>query len=354
MTNNFNLKPIISILLIVILIFLFIDVLGTILIPFIVSLILTYILNPLVEKLTIKFKVRRIMISLILSILTFLIFLTFPLLIIPSAFSQLKSLIISIPNLIILLNDNILSPINIRYGTKFIIDYNLIKTNFLNNISMMNESLNIFSPIAHNSMIIIKLLTYVILIPFILFYSIIEWHKLINFFDSLIPKSYVSTIHTIIHDIDTMLSAYLRGQVSVMFIMSIYYATALQIIGLKSGIIIGLLTGLLVFIPYIGIICGLIFALVVGITNFHQSYNNLLILLVYGIGHITEGAFITPYFVGGKIGLNPIMIILALMIFGQLLGFVGLLLALPLSTITVVLLKHAKNYYVNTKYYNEE
>ncbi len=354
MSNNFNLKPLISILLIVIMVFLFIDVLGTILIPFIVSLILTYILNPLVEKITTKFKVRRMVISLILSIIVFLLFVSIPLLIIPSLFVELKSLIISIPNLIILLNDNVLNPINLRYGTNFLIDYNSIKTNFLNNISIINDSLNIFSPLAHKSMIVIKLLTYIILIPFILFYSIIEWHRLINFFDSLIPKSYVTNIHNIINDIDTMLSAYLRGQVSVMFIMSIYYATALQIIGLKSAIVIGILTGTLVFIPYIGIICGLIFALVVGITNYHDAYNNLLILLVFGIGHITEGAFITPYFVGGKIGLNPIMIILALMIFGQLLGFVGVLLALPLSTITVVLLKHAKIYYVNTKYYNEE
>ncbi|MBP9742475.1 MAG: AI-2E family transporter [Burkholderiales bacterium] len=223
----------------------------------------------------------------------------------------------------------------------------------LNNFSKIYNNVNIFSPLAKNSFIIIEILLYIILIPFILFYSIINWHQFIRFFDSLIPKSYVNNVHHIFRDIDIMLSAYLRGQISVMIVMALYYAIALHVIGLNSGAIIGAITGLLVFIPYLGILSGLLISQGVALANFHGMHQIIAILITFGIGNLLEGGLITPYLVGGRIGLNPIMIILALMIFGQLFGLVGVLLALPLATITIVLLKHAKLYYTRSKYYNE-
>lgn len=353
--NNFKIKPIISLIVVILATFTTIVLVGKVLIPFIIALILTYILNPIVEKLNRKLKVKRRIISFVFSLLTFIIFLTIPLYIIPTIALQIKIILVKIPDLMALFNDHVLNNINSRYGTHLILDFSNVKLVLLNNVGKIYNHINLFSPLAKNgSVIIIEVMIYIILIPFIMFYSINEWHRIIQFFDSLIPKSYVNTIHLIINDIDKMLSAYLRGQISVMFIMATYYGIALQIIGLSSGTIIGIITGLLVFIPYLGIITGFISALCIGFASFNDLHQIIWIIVVFIAGHILEGGLVTPFLVGGKIGLNPVMIILALMVFGTIFGFVGILLALPLSSITVVLLKYAKQYYQKSRYYNEE
>lgn len=351
--QNFNLKPIISILLFVAIIFGMIVFIGKILIPFIVALILTYILNPIVEKINHKLKIKRSIISLFISIFIFLVFITIPVYVIPSIVNEVQMIISKIPDLVQRINSTILLGINQKYGTHFVLDLANLRAELLNNVSDAYNQVNIFSPLARNGVILIQIVVYIILIPFILFYSICNWHGIIEFFDNFIPRSYLNSVHEIIGDIDKMLSAYLRGQFSVMIIMAFYYTIALQVIGLTSGFIIGFITGLMVFIPYLGIFTGLLIALAVDFSNFQGMHQVFTLLAVFLVGHLIEGGLITPFLVGGKIGLNPVMIILSLMIFGKLFGFVGILLALPLSTITVVLLKYAKSYYIKSHYYNE-
>ncbi|MCC2625349.1 MAG: hypothetical protein K0R14_1222 [Burkholderiales bacterium] len=351
--QNFNLKPIISILLFVAIIFGIIIFIGKILVPFIIALILTYILNPIVEKINKKCKINRTVISLVMSILIFLMFIAIPIYIIPNMVTEIQSIIGKIPDLVTRINKTILATINQKYGTHFFLNFANLRTQLLNNVTNIYSRINIFSPLAKNSMILIEIAVYIILVPFILFYSICDWHTIVKFFDGLIPRSHVKAVHAIVGDIDHLLSAYLRGQFSVMLIMALYYGTALQLVGITSGFIIGFFTGFAVFIPYLGILTGLAISLAVAFSNF-QGMNQIFIMLgVFVVGHVLEGGFVTPYLVGGKIGLNPVMTILSLMIFGKLFGFVGVLLALPLSTIAVVLLKYAKLYYKKSHYYNE-
>ena len=354
MQNNFNIKPIISLCLAILAIFGAILVLGKILIPFIVALILTYIVNPLVEKINLKFKIPRSIISFIISFTVFIVFLSIPLIMIPTLIMQLKLIIISTPNLINMFNTKVLGYINLKYYTHFTLDFANIKALLLSDFVNIYNNVNIFSPLAKNSFIIIEIIIYIILIPFIMFYSINNWHQLVKFFDSLIPRSYIESVHHILHEIDTILAAYLRGQISVMIIMALYYATVLNIIGLHSGIAVGILTGFLVFIPYLGILTGLLISLSIGFAGFDGIQQIYGILITFAVGHVLEGGLVTPFLVGGKIGLNPIMIIFALMVFGQVFGFVGVLLALPLSTIAIVLLRHARLYYSKTKFYSDK
>ena len=353
MQNNFNIKPIISLSLVVLAIFGAILVLGKVLIPFIVALILTYIVNPLVEKINYKFKIHRAIIAFVISLTVFIVFLSIPLVMIPTLILQLKSILISIPDLINLFNSKVLTNINLKYGTSLTVDLESIKALAFNDFSRIYNNVNLFSPLAKNGFIIIEIIVYIVLIPFIMFYSINNWHQLVKFFDNLIPRSYVNTVHNILNEIDIILAAYLRGQISVMILMAFYYAITLHLIGLHSGIVVGALTGMLVFIPYLGILTGLLISLSIGFSGFHGMYQIYAILITYAIGHVLEGGLVTPFLVGGKIGLNPIMIIFALMVFGQIFGFVGVLLALPLSTIAIVLLRHARLYYSKTKFYSE-
>jgi predicted PurR-regulated permease PerM len=351
--NNPTLKAIITLIVIVLALFLVIAYIGNILIPFVIGVILTYILNPLIEKLHSKLRINRGVVSLIISILVFLLFVSIPLLVIPNIMHQIKLMMAALPDFVSAINDKLLSKINTDYGTNFFIDLGGIKSMLADKVSGA-DTMDVFKPLANNGILFIKIAVYMILIPVVMFYSSNSWHQLIKFFDNLIPKGYVTQVHNIFNDIDIMLASYLRGQISVMVIMAIYYATGLHIIGLQSGIFIGILTGLLVFIPYIGILIGLLFALAVGFIDSGQSFHQVIsILIVFGLGHILEGGLVTPFLVGGRIGLNPIMLIFALMAFGAIFGVVGVLLALPMATITLVLLKHARLYYMKSRYYNE-
>lgn len=346
-------KSIVSLVMVLFFTFVILTLLGRILIPFIVALILTYIVNPLVEKMYKKFKIKRTITSFFITIIVFLLFLAIPFYIIPSFISELKIIFKRIPELIVLFNKNILENINAKYGTHLILNLEDIKTSILNHFTDLYNQFNLSSPIAKNTLIIFQFLGCIVLVPFILFFSIVNWHKIINFFDILIPRSHLKAVHTIIKDIDKMLAAYLRGQLSVMIIMAFYYALTLKVAGLHGGIVIGFIVGLLVFIPYLGLLSGFIITLTIALANFTSMNQIYIIFVIFIIGHVLESSFITPFLVGGKIGLNPVLIILALLIFSKLFGIVGVLLALPLSAITVVLLKHARLYYLKSNYYKE-
>lgn len=354
MQNKLKLKSIVSTFLLVIGVFAVIILLGKVLIPFITALILTYIFNPFVEKIQRKLKIKRSIISATISIIVFLIFILVPVFVIPNMILQVRSIIKEVPGIIQVLNSNILSHINDQYGTNLQFDMNDVKNLVLGNMMSLYDNVNIFSPLARNGILIIEILVYIILIPFVLFYSIINWHHIIKFFDEFIPKKYKKIMYHLVKDIDFMLSSYLHGQISVMVIMAIYYSVTLHFIGLNSGSTIGILTGMLVFIPYLGVLSGLLISLFVSLADFSNLHQIVMVLIVFGVGHVFEGGLVTPFLVGGKIGLNPIMVIFALMVFGKLFGLIGVLLALPLATITVVLLKYVKAYYLNSHYYNEE
>lgn len=353
MQSNFNIKTIISVILIVTLGFTLINIIGKVLTPFIIALILAYILNPLVENLNKKLHINRNIIAFIMSLLIFLLFIAIPLFVFPMFVEQIKIILTKAPDLISAINNNIIYKFNLKYGTHFRFDFENIRQIMLGDFSKVYKNIDLFSPIAKNSFLLIEIIVYTILIPFILFYTIKNWRDILKFCDGLIPRSYVATTHSIIKDIDTMMSAYMRGQLSVMLIMATYYASALFFIDLTSGIMIGIMTGLLVFVPYVGILTGFFLSICVAIAGSASMHGIIAILIVFMIGHILEGGLVTPFLVGGKIGLNPVMIILALMIFGKAFGIIGVLLALPLSTIAVVILKYARIYYINSKYYRD-
>ncbi|TXI92161.1 MAG: AI-2E family transporter [Neisseriales bacterium] len=353
MQQQIKLKPLLSLLLGTILLFAMMVIIGKVLIPFIIALILAYVLDPVVSKLENKFKVRRKFSALIFALLVLFLFIAIPAYLIPVLVSQFKVVIHNVPQIIAVINTNVVAKINTQFGTHISLDLDDLKQLVMANQTKITNNLDFVSHLAHNGIIVIEVIVYVILIPFALFYSIINWNNIVRFFDGLIPRSFTEPMHRLFHDVDRMLSAYLRGQMLVMVIMASYYAVGLNIVGLPSGTAIGIITGLLVFIPYLGVLSGLLFAITIGLSQFSGSGNLLAIFIVFAIGHVLEGGLVTPFMVGGRIGLNPVMIIMALMVFGKVFGIVGVLLALPLSTIAVVLLRHAKQYYQNTHYYKE-
>src|SRR5690606_27850658 len=154
--------------------------------------------------------------------------------------------------------------------------------------------------------------------------------------DGAIPRDWHAKATALTRDIDAVLSEFLRGQLLVMLILAIYYSVALSLTGLPSALPVGIITGLLVFIPYLGFGLGFGIALLVAVLQF-DGFNPIIgVLLVYGVGQAVESFLLTPYLVGDRIGLHPLAVLFALMAFGQLFGFTGVLLALPLSAALLI------------------
>ncbi len=348
--SQLKVKALLSILAAAILVFAIVVYVGKVLTPFIIALILAYILNPLVIKLEKRYKIKRKYSALAFALCVLLIFIAIPVFLAPLIVNEVLEVIDKTPEIMSMINSHMLQPINQHLGTHLNIDYYSLKQLVLRQQAKIISNLDFFQNVAQNGMILVEVVVYIILIPFALFYSIINWNNFINAMVNLIPRSFVGAVKKLFHDVDVMLSAYLRGQLSVMIVMATYYGVGLTIAKLSSGAAIGIITGILVFIPYLGIFSGFLISIVVSLAQL-QDTTMIGVCIVFAVGHMLEGGLVTPFLVGGKIGLNPIMIILSLMIFGKIFGLIGVLLALPLSTIAVVLIKHMRNYYVNTDYY---
>ena len=192
-----------------------------------------------------------------------------------------------------------------------------------------------------------------LLVPVVLFYLLRDWDKLVANVDSIIPRRYHDRVTTLAREVDEVLAEFLRGQISVMLLMSAFYVIGLWIVGLEFALPIGIITGMLVFIPYLGVMVGLILATLAAFMQFTSIAGVIPVWIVIGAGQLAEGMLITPKLVGDRIGLHPVAVIFALLAFGQLFGFFGVLLALPASAALLVWLRHLQKDYLVSSVYND-
>lgn len=192
-----------------------------------------------------------------------------------------------------------------------------------------------------------------VLIPVVLFYLLRDWDIMVAHIDDTIPRRWQGRVAALARDVDHVLAEFLRGQILVMVIMAAYYAVALSFAGLDYAVPIGLIAGLLVFVPYLGIVSGLLLATLAGLLQFQGLGGLVPVWIVFGIGHTLESMAITPWLVGERIGLHPVVVIFALLAFGQLFGFFGILLALPASAALLVWFRHLRRSYLNSTLYKD-
>lgn len=200
---------------------------------------------------------------------------------------------------------------------------------------------------------LLGLLMNAVLLPVVLFYLLRDWVLLLGRIEELIPRRWHDTALQLVAEVDAVLDEFLRGQIVVMLVMSVFYAAGLWFAGLDFALPIGLVAGMLVFIPYVGMVTGLLLATLASAAEFTSFGSVLLVWGVFGAGHLLESMVITPRLVGERIGLHPLAVIFALLAFGQMFGFFGVLLALPLSAILLVCLRHAKAWYFSSSLYRE-
>ena len=192
-----------------------------------------------------------------------------------------------------------------------------------------------------------------ILIIFVMFYLLIDWTHFFGLLRTIVPIRAQDTVHHLAMHTDGLLSQYLRGMLIVISIMAIYYSAGLALIGVKGAVALGVFTALMIVIPYIGITLGLSLAIISALLQFGPHSEVLGVLILFGIGQFIEGFFLTPRLVGERIGLHPVAVLFALLLFGKLFGFFGVLLALPISAVSLVLVKYLWSVYTQSTWYQK-
>ena len=321
--------------------------------PFLGAAVLAYILAPLVEKLEAKGVARPVgagfaVLALLLAVVILL------LIVLPLFYKEIAQLIELIPGFTDHLKTRVIPWLNEKLGVAISIDPASIRQFITDNLSDASGiAKKLFSSVSVGGFAVVGFLINLMLIPVVLFYVLRDWNIIVGHLDRLAPRGMHSTVTLVTREIDAVLSEFLRGQVSVMLIMSIYYVVGLWLVGLNFALPVGLITGLLVFVPYLGSGTGLVLGTVAAVMQFSGDMNSIaMVWIVFGGGQLIEGFFVTPWLVGNRIGLHPVAVIFALLAFGQLFGFFGLLLALPASAAILVGLRHVNRRYQASGIYN--
>jgi len=335
--------------------------LGPILSPFLIAAIFAYICNPLVDQISTwqvpiwkntRFSFNRTLASAIVMVMLFLIILALLLVIVPLFQREIVKVIEQSPQYIAKIRGSVEPWILKHFGVSLNIDaaqlQKMLSSNWKSASTMVGD---IMLSIGSHSAAVIGWVVNLLLIPLVLFYMLRDWHSMIQHISTLIPRKFYAKSALIASQIDAVLAEFLRGQLTVMLVMSAFYAIGLWMAGLELALPIGVLSGLLGFVPYLGIGIGMLLAVFSGLLEFNTLGELIPVLVVFGLGQIIESYWLTPNLVGDRIGLHPVVVIFALLAGGQLFGFTGVLLALPASAAIAVALRHVRTSYLDSGLY---
>lgn len=203
----------------------------------------------------------------------------------------------------------------------------------------------VLASLSYSGMVVISWVLNMILIPVVMFYLLRDWDVMVRHIYELLPVRWVPDVAKLAGEADEVLSAVFRGQLTVMVALGTIYSVGLWLVGLHLALLIGMFAGLISFIPYAGSIVGVIAASLAVLVQFGELWPMVLVLIVFSVGQMLEGMWLTPWLIGNRIGLHPVAVIFAVLAGGQLFGFLGVLLALPLASVVMVLLRHIHGLY---------
>jgi predicted PurR-regulated permease PerM len=325
--------------------------LSEILLPFVVGMALAYLLDPIANRLE-RIGVSRVVAALIIIGLFVLGLVLLLLLVAPLLASQLFSFIDNIPGYIQRLQQLLADPERPWHkllGENFVASDKSASdlvgqglgwvTAFLKSVWMQGQAL-------------ISIFSLIVITPVVAFYLICDWKQVVATVDSWIPVAQGDTVRGLAKEIDNAVSTVVRGQLGVCLILGSFYAVALAVTGLHFGLLIGIISGLISFIPYIGSMTGLVLALGVAVAQFFPEWTWIIVVLgIFLAGQFIEGYVLQPKLVGRSVGIHPVWLMFAILAFGYLFGFVGLLLAVPLAATVSVVARFALGRYRNSAIY---
>lgn len=325
--------------------------LGPILAPFLFAAILAYICNPLVERLA-RLKIPRAVGTLLAMALLFGLFAALLLIMIPLFERQVSLFVERLPGYLDWLRQHLAPWLKARFDVELQLDSAHLKQALAGHWQSAGGLAAQFLPsLKSGGLAVAAFLANLVLVPVVLFYVLRDWNVIVARIDEIVPRRWHKRVGAVAREVDEVLGGFLRGQVAVMLLMSLFYAFGLWLAGLELALPIGIIAGLLVFVPYLGMTVGLTLATLAGLMQFQSLGGMIPVWIVFGSGQALEGMALTPWLVGDRIGLHPVAVIFALLAFGQLFGFFGVLLALPASAVLLVGLRRLRKRYLDSGLY---
>ncbi|NBX65567.1 MAG: AI-2E family transporter [Proteobacteria bacterium] len=321
-----------------------------ILTPFVLGMVIAYLLNPMVTKLeAVKWPRWLAVLTLLVS---FLIVVGIGIgLLVPVLYREIVLLAQDVPQWLDQ-GQKTVSAMAAKFGVDITPDTAAMVENIQGQAgNIFKASKNILSGVLAGGAAVLSLISFALLMPIVAFYMMLDWPQLVAKFNELLPRAKASVVKRLMQEADTTLAGFIRGQLTVCVILGLFYGIGLSAIGLRFGFVIGMSAGILSIMPYVGSGFGLLMAVAVAWFTTGDPMLVAAALVVFALGQFLEGNFLTPKLVGENIGLHPLWVIFALMAGGSLLGFTGLLIAVPVAAVIGVLVRFAISEYKKSGYY---
>jgi predicted PurR-regulated permease PerM len=299
--------------------------LGATLLPFLLGAAVAYFLDPIADRLE-RLGLNRLIATALIAVCALLVFAAALLVGVPALVEQVYALVAAAPDYVA----SLIEFLSRRYPEVFS-ESSAIRQNLTGVETMLRDGgVSVLNGVVAGSLRVLDFLILLVVSPVVAFYLLLDWDRMLARINENLPRAHAPTIRRLAREVDVVLAGFVRGQLSVCLILGTFYAFALMAIGLQYGFLVGLIAGLVSFIPYVGSLVGLVLS--VGIAAFQFWDAKLWILATAGIfffGQFVEGNILTPNLIGKSVGLHPVWLILALAVFGSLFGFAGLIVAVP-------------------------
>lgn len=320
-----------------------------VLVPFVFSALLAYLGSPLVGRLA-SWKLPRTLAAALVFSGMFVLFLIVIVVLIPLLERQVTALVSSVPRYLDWLQHTAVPWLEQRLGLQEpLLDVARLKQVVSGHLSEAGGlAATVLASFSRSGMALLGWLANLVLIPVVTFYLLRDWDLILDYLYALVPDRLKPAVRRFARESDEVLGGFLRGQLLVMLSLGVIYTLGLWIIGLERALLIGILAGLASFVPYLGLIVGVLSAGLASLIQGQGLTKLLAVLTVFGVGQLLESTVLTPKLVGDRIRLHPVIIILVILAGGQLFGFLGVLLALPVAAVGAVAVRHAYEHYVSS------
>jgi predicted PurR-regulated permease PerM len=334
---------------------LFLYIFSSILLPFVAGLVLAYFLDPVADRLE-RLGLSRLLATIVILVLFIVTFALLLIILVPVLASQMSDFIARLPSYVARLQELIANR-NSQWLKDFIgVDASVIR-NSLDSLLQQGAGFltTLLQSIWSSGKTLIDVVALFVVTPVVAFYMLLDWDRMVSKIDNLVPREHVQTVRAIARDMNKAIAGFVRGQGTVCLLLGVIYAVGLTFVGLNFGLLIGLFAGLISFIPYVGSLIGLLLALGVGLVQFWPEWGHILgVAIAFGIGQFIEGNILQPKLVGSSVGLHPVWLMFALFAFGSLMGFTGMLIAVPTAAAIGVLVRFVISRYQQSPLYTGE
>lgn len=321
--------------------------LGDVLLPFVLGAAIAYMIDPVADRLE-NLGLSRAAATAVIVVLSILVFLLALLIVLPTLISQMIDLARVLPEAF----QDLRSFVQTHFPSLFTEGSRAQQTIASIAGTLQGKGIELLEGIVGSAASLLNVLVLIVIVPVVGVYLLLDWDRMIERIDALLPRDHAPVIRRLTRQIDAVLASFIRGMGTVCLILGSYYAISLMIVGLNFGLAVGFIAGLVTFIPYLGALIGGALAIGLALFQFWGDWWSIgMVGAIFALGQVIEGNYLTPKLVGNSVGLHPVWLLLALSVFGALFGFVGMLVAVPVAAALGVLARFLVEQYLDSRLY---